>query len=105
MRPCARGGRASPCGRGPHGQRGPNHDHNHDHKNWVACNKQWSWPWLGRGQSSSSVTSLCVTGNPVPFVVVVVIVVVHGRDGHGLTNISLFTNARYSFCKKLPRLD
>ena len=48
-----------------------------------------------------------VAGDPVPFVfvvmavvvvvvvVVAVLVAVHGRDGHGLANISLFSNAPY----------
>ena len=39
-----------------------------------------------------------VAGDPVLVVVVVVVVmvvVVHGRDGHGFANISLFSNALF----------
>ena len=47
------------------------------------------------GRAISSGTSLFVAGDPVLFVVVVLVVVlvVHGHDGHGLANISLFSNA------------
>ena len=41
-----------------------------------------------------------VAGDPVPFMVLVVAVVVHGRDGLGLANISLFSNAQIDLVPK-----